>query len=327
VGTEAAGILGLSANGRLGVSKTFHLSSNLGEPALSTLTYWTRLPIIGHMLAFHSDSKIKKKYVSRVRAHYKADEIIQGKYWENGKGCAVGCTIEKDDVKRSGASWHQRYEDALGVPRILASLEDRIFEGLSNGNAKEFPLRFLEAITPGADLSLVIYKFFYWMLVDPKDGVIQYATPDGKKAIQAVADVCQRKANGENIDLDTWLGLRRDAAYAAAAADAAYAYAAYAAADAAYAYAAYAAADAAAAAAYAAADAADAAYAAADAAYAADAADAAAAAASAAAASAAAASAAAASAAAAKNARNAHYKKMADKLIELLTEEKPDVRL
>lgn len=51
------------------------------------------------ILAFFGDPKIKAKYLRRVKAHYKADEIIKGTYWENGKGCAVGCTIEGSDLE------------------------------------------------------------------------------------------------------------------------------------------------------------------------------------------------------------------------------------
>lgn len=102
------------------------------------------------MLAFKNDPKIKAKYVKRVRDHYKADEIVQGVYWKNGKGCAVGCTIEGSD--------HNHYKTELGIPSELAYLEDRFFEELNNGDAKEFPLRFLKAIKPGADLSLVTTK-------------------------------------------------------------------------------------------------------------------------------------------------------------------------
>ena len=39
------------------------------------------------LLAFHNDPEIKAKYVARVKAHAEADEIIKGKYWEDGKGC------------------------------------------------------------------------------------------------------------------------------------------------------------------------------------------------------------------------------------------------
>jgi len=45
------------------------------------------------MKAYHNKKETKKFYLDRVKAHFKADEIVKGKYWQNGKGCAVGCTI------------------------------------------------------------------------------------------------------------------------------------------------------------------------------------------------------------------------------------------
>ncbi len=45
------------------------------------------------LIAFHGDSTVKEKYLSRVRAHREADELKKGYYWQHGKGCAVGCTI------------------------------------------------------------------------------------------------------------------------------------------------------------------------------------------------------------------------------------------
>ena len=230
------------------------------------------------MLAFHADPKIKAKYLRRVQAHFNADQIVQGATGQGGKGCAVWCTLDKYD--------HGSYETELGIPRLLARLEDGIFEGLSVKESKTWPAKFLRAIKPGADLSKVGPKFLVWLL----EGVMQYAKPKGKVAIQAVIDLYKRQLGGEVITYDQWSTVRSAAyaaayAYAAAATTAAYAaaYAAAAAAAAAAAYAAAAAAAAYAAAAYAAdADAAYAAAAAADAdaayAAAADAADAAAAA-------------------------------------------------
>jgi hypothetical protein len=168
--------------------------------------------------AFNNDQKLKDKYVARVKAHYDADEIVQGVYWQDGKGCAVGCTLEHDN---SGVSIHRRMEDELGIPRMIARLEDRIFEGLSNGEAKKFPLRFLEAITPGADLSLVVPKFFVWLLTDTEDGVIKFAQPDGKEAIQHVADLYQQKIEGKTVIEEQWRAAYAYADVAASAADAA----------------------------------------------------------------------------------------------------------
>lgn len=45
------------------------------------------------MKAFHGKSTIKKEYLDKVSARILADDLIKGKYWEGGKGCAVGCTI------------------------------------------------------------------------------------------------------------------------------------------------------------------------------------------------------------------------------------------
>jgi len=118
------------------------------------------------MLAFHNDAKIKEKYIKRVKEHYDADEIIQGKYWENGKGCAVGCTMEIGTY--DSRSVHAEMEKALGIPISLVYLEDRLFEGLRNDEAKMFPLRFLEAIKQGSDLSLISAKFIYWLLTEKR---------------------------------------------------------------------------------------------------------------------------------------------------------------
>src|ERR1700722_17651703 len=114
------------------------------------------------LLAFHGKSSIKTKYVKRVKAHKAADEIIKGTYWQNGKGCAVGCTIHSSD--------HSAYETELGIPTLLARFEDKIFEGLPNDIAKNWPLEFLSSITPGADLSTVWPKLAVWVLTDKQWG-------------------------------------------------------------------------------------------------------------------------------------------------------------
>jgi hypothetical protein len=92
----------------------------------------------------------------RVRQHRLADQLVKGLYWEEGKGCAVGCTIHGDD--------HEEYEKQLGIPEHLAHLEDKFFEGMENEKSMMWPERFLAAIEPGADLSLVWPKFARWLL-------------------------------------------------------------------------------------------------------------------------------------------------------------------
>lgn len=118
------------------------------------------------LVAYHGDPAVKAKYLARVQAHRLADELRQCfGYWENGKGCAVGCTIHGGD--------HGAYETELGVPRILARLEDGMFETLPVAEAKEWPVSFLEAIPVGADLSMVWPRFAVWLLGDKEKAVIR----------------------------------------------------------------------------------------------------------------------------------------------------------
>ena len=134
------------------------------------------------MKAFHNDPALKEQILAQLQAHYDADEIIKGVYWEKGKGCAVGCTVHS----RS----HKSYETELGIPEPLAHLEDNIFERLQNNTAKIWPLRFIRAISVGSDLSNDWPKFVAFILTDPEHGVLQYAqTDEQKEIIQDVADL------------------------------------------------------------------------------------------------------------------------------------------
>ena len=144
------------------------------------------------MLAFTNTTVTKAELLAQLQLHHDADEIVKGHYWEEGKGCAVGCAIHSGN--------HAEYEPRFGIPEALAQLEDAIFEGLPNGEAKKFPLQFVEAIRPGADLSKVQYHFCAWILADPEHGVIRFAgNPEWgvAAAVQTVADLCARMATDD----------------------------------------------------------------------------------------------------------------------------------
>ena len=175
------------------------------------------------MQAYHGSSQLKSEYLSRVMAHQAADEIVKGRYWEGGKGCAVGCTVHSSE--------HAAYETELGIPRVIARLEDGIFEGLSNEEAKLFPTQFLEAVPVGADLSGVFCRFMHWLLVDEIDGVIKFARSEkSKKAISRVAELFLKQIRGQAVEIEEWRAAdaatratRAADAAATCAADAAYA--------------------------------------------------------------------------------------------------------
>lgn len=235
------------------------------------------------------NQELKNEIVAEIIKHREQDQIIQGTYGETvggeWKGCAVGCAIHSLNLKKGKdfpVSDHGVYETEFGIPIILARLEDKIFEGLSAEDCKTWPENFMSAIPVNTDLSLVWPRFAIWLLTDKSCGVIQYS--ENKDVIQNVSDLYSRIISGVIVNKEDWISARVAAdAYAAAAAT----YAAYAAASAAT--------YAASAAAYAASTAAD--YAAADAAAAAGGyADAA--------------------------AERKHFRKMSDKLIDILKETK-----
>lgn len=108
------------------------------------------------MIAYHGKQETKDFYIARVKRHRELDELVQGIAWENGKGCAVGCTLESYD--------HRAYETELGIPEWLARVEDSIFEGLTKADALAWPEQFLASINPGADLNKVEHPFIIFVL-------------------------------------------------------------------------------------------------------------------------------------------------------------------
>jgi hypothetical protein len=167
------------------------------------------------LISFHGDQKIKDAHVNRLQIHHDQDEFVQGKYWENGKGCDTGCAFHSDN--------RSLWASELGIPLQIGYLRERIFESLPNSEAKDFPLACSKATPVGKNLNPVWKKFIIWVLTDPTYGVLQYAkTDEQRKAIQDVADAYTTWLTAE-VPTETWQQLRRAAAAYAAAAYAAYA--------------------------------------------------------------------------------------------------------
>lgn len=112
------------------------------------------------LVAYHNDPAIKAAILEQLAGHRAADELVQGTYWRNGKGCALGCTLHHETYSDA----HIQYERAFGIPEMLAIMEDDIFEGLPNYLAQGWPAQFMDAIQPGADLSLVGCGLLVWLL-------------------------------------------------------------------------------------------------------------------------------------------------------------------
>jgi hypothetical protein len=161
------------------------------------------------MQAFHNDPAIKQLYIDRLECYAKDDELIQGTGWEQGKGCAVGCTLE--------AYRHNLYSTKLGILDEFAHLEDRISECLPNGQAMTFPLEFLQAFPVGmteASQRMVLWRFKAWLLTPVADGglaVVAEWSPDVIAAVERVRRLIDREIAGDVVDHDEWLVAERAA--------------------------------------------------------------------------------------------------------------------
>ena len=174
------------------------------------------------MIVLQENPHLARIIRSRLEGHYKADEIIKGVYWEDGKGCAIGCITESSKPYTSPI-WHD-----IGIGLFIPRLVDTIFEGLPDKLAKEWPLQFWTAIESaiGKDLGLVHWKFLHWVI---SEELKQFQSHEiVGKSITSVIDGLALLAVGKN-----WAdAAAADAADAADAAYAAYAiYATYAADD------------------------------------------------------------------------------------------------
>jgi len=139
-------------------------------------------------LAFHNDPALAEQVRAQVDAHTAADEIVQGKYWENGKGCFIGCLAHSDSADKVQA--------LTGFPLMLTRIAENIFEGLDNATAKGFPQAVIAAPPVGADLSLVPWQFLYWCV---SDTLHQYADPDTQAACVPAVQVLADKAQGRPV--------------------------------------------------------------------------------------------------------------------------------
>jgi len=161
------------------------------------------------------NQELKYALVAEIRKHREQDQVIQGNYgyWEEGKfrGCAVGCAI--DSLFRLGGHVlphylcgdHGVYERELGIPKILAELQDVIHEGLSDESFPTWPERFMEAVPTETDLSPVFPRFVLWFLVDDAVGVLRHAVDtEQREVVGKAAGLFSAIVAGEKIPLQVW---------------------------------------------------------------------------------------------------------------------------
>jgi len=155
----------------------------------------------------------KQKYIERAKQHREADEIVQGLYWKDDKGCCVGCLAHENN------NAHKALEKQTGIPEWLSRVADTLHEGLSDGEYQKWPEQFIEAIPVNAkerDLELKVKApFIVFVLESTLETFDHEKFPDVKKAIDGSITLWQR----DDINSDDWVAARTAAS--AAASDAA----------------------------------------------------------------------------------------------------------
>ncbi len=162
--------------------------------------------------AFHGQEAIKKKYVMRVYAHMSAGNLVHGTGWKDGKGSAVGCTLEANEPSR--------YPIELGIPEWLAHLEDMLFENMGEMQSSTWPLDFLSVIKPGADLERVKGPFLLLMLDSAVKNFRHENFPQVTAAIEATMTLWERSDAGSPEFLEAMVKAAYLGLQAAKAADA-----------------------------------------------------------------------------------------------------------
>ena len=88
-----------------------------------------------------------------VTKHVAADQVVQGQYWYQNRGCFIGCLNHGDDPRSAEAEF--------GLPIIVQRIAESIFEGLPAEEAKAFFAALPDAVhSDGMDLSRVGWHFF-----------------------------------------------------------------------------------------------------------------------------------------------------------------------
>lgn len=116
------------------------------------------------MITFFGEPQLKAQLLARLEAHRAADQFVQGQYWEEGKGCYIGCAIHGAD------SWE--FERQYGLSIHVAKLGEYFFEGFPAIRAKDVPIEIIEAIPVGVESSVVWPRLLNWLVNDPTYGLL-----------------------------------------------------------------------------------------------------------------------------------------------------------
>ena len=136
-------------------------------------------------------NKVKKqKYIDRAVLHRKADEIVKGLYYEDGKGCCVGCLAHANE------NAHEELEKQTGIPEWLSRVADSLHEGLTDGEYQKWPELFVSSVPKNTTHDDFLYKvkapFIVFVLKSNLENFDHDRHPDVLNAVNGSIELWER---------------------------------------------------------------------------------------------------------------------------------------
>lgn len=166
------------------------------------------------------NEQTKAHWVKEMTEHQEADRLIQGRWWNNEKGCFFGCAMktETDALDKAIKEMH--------LPDWLVYLAEKMFEELPKEKALVFPVQLCAAIPCNTDIDKIKHKLAIYRLTTLSEN-----NPDVSDGINGVILCHEKSISGkDNVDWSAaesaawasaesaWAAAERSAAWAAASA-------------------------------------------------------------------------------------------------------------
>ena len=90
--------------------------------------------------------------IAAMLEHGRLDRITQGLWWDNGKGCHIGCCGHAFGFNNGESNFTQLAEKT-GIDEWLLRLSEKIFEGLESEQSKKFSIEFCESLPVNVDFN------------------------------------------------------------------------------------------------------------------------------------------------------------------------------
>jgi hypothetical protein len=143
---------------------------------------------------YYNEPLLKNYVVKQMAEHVENGTLVQGSYWDEKtqKGCNVGCVLHSYDF--------DSFPERLGLPVWMAYLHNKMHEGMTLEDAREFSKVYsvIPVDITWDQLEVVKYKLLRYIFVESKYCTKQYCTDDfSKEATDAVVALITRAIAGD----------------------------------------------------------------------------------------------------------------------------------